>query len=407
VEMGEKRKMNRDFHYYGTYVAACYAGYSKEEAQIIAHAAQYVDDSVCERLINNEDYDIDFHLIPTCHTFTELGWAMSGFIGPTSSELRQVWVPFHFLPGNYKSQTLPDPNYSSRIINYQGPTSWFHPFWNYEDHKWEFMLLCLPDSPISTEMINNIITIHKGQPYELYLTGIRMHVLADTAAHTYYAGTKAWHVNDVDYDVYYITENGSWQKVPFVYFRTVKDRETCVPKSVNSESVFYLGHGRMGHIPDYPWIKYRYVPKWFEESPKKEIVKDNPETYLKIFMKMVTALKCIKEGKNFDVNDLAPINQKYIFVIDNILRTKHDFGLGDYATKFRCELWKKAISDKLLGPKVTMPEEYNPDIWLDIAKLKKPIDKATHYYIFNNAAAVHLEFVKTCLENDGISLDPK
>jgi len=122
---------------------------------------------------------------------------------------------------------------------------------------------------------------------------------------------------------------------------------------------------------------------------------------------MVTALKYIQAGKYFDVNSLASIDQRYISVIDNILRTKHDFGLEDCATKFRCELWKKAISDKLLGPKVTMPEEYNPDVWLDTAKLKKPIDKDTHYYKFNKAASIHLEFVKTCLNSDGISLDSK
>jgi hypothetical protein len=115
--------MNRDFHYYATYVAACFADYSKEQAQIIAHAAQYVDDSVRKRLLNKEDYGFDFQLIPTYHTFKELGLSISGFIGPSPAELSQVWIPFHFLPGNYKSQILPDPSYSSRVINYQGPTS--------------------------------------------------------------------------------------------------------------------------------------------------------------------------------------------------------------------------------------------------------------------------------------------
>jgi hypothetical protein len=275
------------------------------------------------------------------------------------------------------------------------------------DHKWEFILICLPDSPISIEMINNITTVHKGQIYELYLTGIRMHVLADSGAHKYFAGTKAWHVNNVDYDISYITDNGSWKKVPFVYFRKIKYKETRVPKSPYSDSIFYLGHGRMGYIPDYPWIKYRYIPKWFEKSTEKEVVIDNPETYLKTFIKMVAALKCIKEGKNFDISSFTSIDKKYVSVIDNILRTKHDFGLGEYAIKFRCELWKKAISENMFGPKVTMPDEYNPDIWLDTAKMRKPIDKDTHYYRFNKAALIHLEFVKACLENDGIFLDHK
>lgn len=47
--------MDKDFHYYGTYVAVRYAGYSTVEAQTIAHAAQYVDDSTHSRLINMGD----------------------------------------------------------------------------------------------------------------------------------------------------------------------------------------------------------------------------------------------------------------------------------------------------------------------------------------------------------------
>lgn len=36
--------MNKDFHYYATYLAALLAGFSKEETDIIAYAAQFVDD---------------------------------------------------------------------------------------------------------------------------------------------------------------------------------------------------------------------------------------------------------------------------------------------------------------------------------------------------------------------------
>jgi len=36
--------MNLDFHYYGTYLAAYTAGYSTDEAKVIAYAAQFVDD---------------------------------------------------------------------------------------------------------------------------------------------------------------------------------------------------------------------------------------------------------------------------------------------------------------------------------------------------------------------------
>jgi hypothetical protein len=61
-------------------------------------------------------------------------------------------------------------------------------------------------------------------------------------------------------------------------------------------------------------------------------------------------------------------------------------------------------NDASLGSNVILPEEYDPDEWYNYAKMEKPIDKDTSYYKFNKAATIHLEFVKTCLENDGIPL---
>lgn len=391
--------MYKDFHYYGTYVAACYAGYSAKEAQIIAHAAQYVDDSVHTLLINQGDYGIDFQPIPTCHTTSELGWTTVGS-GPSLSELHQVWVPFHFLPGNYKSQTLPDPNASLRIKEYTGPThdSGIFTSWKYDDKaKLEFKLLCLPESPISIAMINDIIDKHKGKPYELHLIGLRMHVLADTAAHAYYAGTPAWHVNDAGAKVYDLTVNPK-KEVPWL--PTPGGEQSTPATTIYYDSIFYLGHGRMGSVPDYPWIKYEYSPKWSSTS----IIKDNPVEYLKIFRQMVTALKCIREGKRFDVSNIEPIDTKYISAVDNILRTKHGFGLDNFnatgATNFRCGLWTNAINNGSLGS-VTRPEEYNADVWLNIVKQNGSVAN-TDYYEFNKAATMHLEFVKSCLGKDGV-----
>ncbi|WP_440946911.1 DUF6765 family protein [Methanosarcina sp. T3] len=394
--------MDKDFHYYGTYVAACYAGYSAREAQTIAHAAQYVDDSVHRLLINQGDYGIDFQPIPTCHTTGELGWTTVGS-GPSLSELHQVWILFHFLPGNYESQTLSDPNASSRMREYTGPQHDSFPSvfpvksWDYNDKaKLEFRLLCLPESPMAMAMINDIINKHVGQPYETHLIGLRMHVLADTAAHAYYAGTPAWHVNDAGAKVYDLTSNPK-KEVPWL---PISGGEQSTPSTtIYYDSIFYLGHGRMGSVPDYPWIRYEYSPKWSSTS----IIKDNPVEYLKIFKQMVTALKCIKERKRFDISNIELIDQKYISAIDNILRTKHDFGLGDKASEMRCNLWKKAITDGSLGS-VVMPEEYNKDLWLNVVK-KTGSSTGTDYYKFNKAAIEHLDFVKSSLSKNKIPLD--
>ncbi len=389
--------MFKDFHYYGTYVAACYAGYSADEAQIIAHAAQYVDDSVHDRLINYGDYKIDFRPIPTCHTSEELEKVSFGS-GPTLSELHQVWIPFHFLPGNY----TPDPNASSRIKEYTGLThhsNLIHSF-DYDDQaKWEFSLLCLPESPMATAMINDIIDNHKGEPYELHLIGLRMHVLADTGAHAYYAGTPAWHVNNVGARVYDLTVNPK-QEVPWLPTPRGEQSTPDLSLLFGYHLISFLGHGRMGVVPDYPWIKYEYSPEW-SSTP---IIKDNPAEYLKIFRIMVTALKCVREQKTFDISNLEPIDQKNISTVDNILRTKHDFGLDNFgmtgATDFRCEVWKNAIREGSLGL-VGMPADYNVDDWFNSIEQVQPIAQ-TDYYKFNKAAVIHLGLVKRHLGKDGI-----
>jgi hypothetical protein len=297
--------MYKDFHYYGTYVAARYAGYEHKDAQKIAKAAQYVDDSTHARLIKKGEYGIDFQPIPTFHPLDELIGTTVG-AGPSLSELHQVWLPFHFLPGNYKSQTLPDPNASSRMREYTGPKHdsfpHFSPIpitsWDYDDKAmWEFKLLCLPESSLAIAMINDIINNHKGKPYELLLIGLRMHVFADTAAHAYYAGTPAWHVNEVGAKVDDLTVNPK-KEVPWL---PNLPGEQCTPATtIYYDSIFYLGHGRMGSVPDYPWIRYEYSPKW-SATP---IIKDNPVEYLKLFREMVTALKCIKDGKKLALRRL-------------------------------------------------------------------------------------------------------
>lgn len=385
--------MDKDFHYYGTYVAACLAGYPQGEAQVIAHAAQYVDDSYGSYLLKKGDNYIDFQPIPTCQDM----WRI-----PTSNDevKRSIWVPFHFLPGNYKSQelpnhNLPDPNYESRMKQYTGPREdkgWFSGWKCSSRGRWQFKLMCLPQSPLVTRMINNTINVFKGTPYELYMAGIRMHVLADTGAHMYYAGTPIWHVNDVSDDVIDLTVKPN-KKIPFGPLS-----EWCTTPGTGYESFNYLGHGRMGHIPDYPWLIYKYHPKW----SKDPIVKDNPKEYLRTFKEMVTALRCIREGRTYNVLNVDPLEGMYEKIVLDILNQKHPFGQSyEKNVSTRCNWWVNAI--KNLGD-FPEPEKYDPGAWLNKAKQAKSLEdiKKTDYYKFNKAAIEHLDFVRAYLGDDEI-----
>ena len=52
-----------------------------------------------------------------------------------------------------------------------------------------------------------------------------------------------------------------------------------------------LGHGRAGHLPDYSFIRYEYLPAW---GGYRETVKDNPSDYLHAFCQMIEAMKYLR-----------------------------------------------------------------------------------------------------------------
>ena len=52
-----------------------------------------------------------------------------------------------------------------------------------------------------------------------------------------------------------------------------------------------LGHGRAGHLPDYSFMRYQFMPSW---GNYEVIVKDNPADYYQAFCQMVYAMKYLR-----------------------------------------------------------------------------------------------------------------
>lgn len=73
-------------------------------------------------------------------------------------------------------------------------------------------MLCLTNSPLVANMVNDLLN-HQDQPYLPHLIGVRMHVLADTWAHTYFAGTPSWCVNEADNPVTRVFPDGSTAEI--------------------------------------------------------------------------------------------------------------------------------------------------------------------------------------------------
>jgi len=397
--------MRKDFHYYGTYVAARLAGYDFSEAQTIAHASQYVDESGFKfadqsKLLNiangvgaaldTEDllrdakgqyYIKDFTPVPTVQGNNEvtlynnrIEWS-----GAHLLETSRVWVAFHFLPGNYGSNAL----------EYTGPrkhkgtvTSWSYR----RDSENQFKLICLPNSPLVKEMINDVVTNHNDN---LPFIGLRMHVLADTWAHMYFAGIPSWFMNDAGQHVYEIDIDN---KKTEIKWGAGPGREEAAPKMFYYNSYFYLGHGRMGHLPDYPYMYYEYQPQWSQEA----INKDNRSSFLKAFKQLVMAMQCIRNNQSFNTDSYTQLAPEVEEVIKEVLYTREPM---------QCNTWKKNIHKiQIDGTPLEVPEEYQTSKWLaefkEVSQLDSEVNtKTTEYYKFNYAAAQHLDLVIKHLES--------
>ncbi len=304
--------MQGDFHYYATYCAAFLAGFSHEESLEICYSAQFVD--LCSRTFLSK---IGAPLnAATTQLQLEMMDARTDIIG--LQDITRIWASFHFLPGDlYAKKEKRTKRYMDR-----------------------YRLICGPNG----DLLVKTIELAKGKG--LQHTGIAMHVLADTWAHRYFAGTPSLVINNTD--GYFYEFNDTWKKVKFRHNPSAPDD---IENGLYSNSLFQsrensimnLGHGRAGHFPDYSFAKYKYLPAWGEY---KEIIKDNPSDYRNAFSQMVYAMKYLKgsidtfEKERYDDSVL----EKYGERIDSILRKRQLIASEDWK-KFGSELSGHEIED--------------------------------------------------------------
>lgn len=309
--------MQEDFHYYATYCASVIAGYSHKEALQIAYSANFVD--CCTKTMLQK-----LHLPTTAATTQsqiELADANTDIFG--LQDITRIWASFHFLPGDL------DAKVKSRSKTYRS----------------KYRLICLPNSDLVKKTVNN------AKENGLEAIGVAMHVLADTWAHQYFAGTPSLVINNSnDYFYEIVKENKKEieRKITFTHNITKKDafKTSTYINSIyqeNENGIMNLGHGRVGHLPDYSFIKYKYMPAW---GNYEEIIKDNPDDYLKAFCQMVYALKYLKGDKeDFELNTYGFDEiKKYEKQINEIIR-KPQLNASQDWKKFGEELSGEQIED--------------------------------------------------------------
>lgn len=256
--------MQEDFHYYATYAAAFLAGYTPEESCEIAYSAQFVDlctESLLEKLNGP---------VQAATTQSQLELADAKTDIPGLQNITRIWASFHFLPGDlYAKKEKRGRLYMNR-----------------------YRLICNPNSDLVVETIG----LAKGK--SLQAVGLAMHVLADTWAHRYFAGTPSFVINnptgfsEIRNDSGYRIEN----KISFNHNPTSGDdlekgRYTSTIYTGEETSIMNLGHGRAGHLPDYSFMRYKFMPSW---GDYEMVYKDNPSEYWHAFCQMVYAMRYLR-----------------------------------------------------------------------------------------------------------------
>lgn len=308
--------MQLDFHYYATYCAAYIAGCSHSESLDIAYSAQFVD--CCSRTLLQK-IGASGHAATT-QLQLELMNAPTDPAG--RQDITRIWASFHFLPGDLKA----DPGRRCG-----------------KAYRNKYRMICQPDGAL----VKDTVDLAAGK--SLQAAGVAMHVLADTWAHRNFAGTPSLVINNTDSYFYEILPDGDGFRERKVVFNhnpnsaddPEKGKYTNSVYQGSENSVMNLGHGRAGHLPDYSWARYRYMPAW---GGYREIIKDNPSDYMNAFCQMVYALKYIRTGDgNFSTGQyrLEAVSPWEDAVYSIILKRQTDAS----------EDWK-ALGEKLSGHKI-------------------------------------------------------
>jgi hypothetical protein len=215
--------MQIDGHHTLTYVLSRMAGFEHEEANIIAHSAQYVDDATNAGNVEFTNGAM-FSRISSAHGTYDMRHHLD------AQENNLVWVPFHFLPGNGGETVGNNP--AGSFIN---------------------KLVCKPYSPVAIDMLNVCIK-DIDKPYSLHRLGIAMHVFADTFAHQGFAGV-IHDVNKVKDLECHNFDMGFFDKL----------------KSETLSCRFPMGHGAALTCPDMPFLNWSYTNGLGEKVPRDNL----------------------------------------------------------------------------------------------------------------------------------------
>ena len=102
-----------------------------------------------------------------------------------------------------------------------------------------------------------------------------------------------------------------------------------------------LGHGRAGHLPDYSFIRYKFLPAWGNYS---YLYKDNPSDYYHAFCQMVYAMQYLH-------GDFAPFMRNH-YAWDTVEPYREEImAIFEKRRPLDSDDWK-AFGEKLSGQEI-------------------------------------------------------
>ncbi|AST89316.1 DUF6765 family protein [Ralstonia nicotianae] len=239
--------MNIDFHYGVIFILARTAGLTRDEAQTVAHACQYVDDATTDGLLKFRDGQ-RFERFASAH-------GMIDYRNRINEDNRESWIPFHFVPGG------------------DGAT--------FEDR-----LVCRPNSAIAQALVCDALARHR-QDNALHRLGVTLHAYVDTWAHQGFSGIVSQHNHVDDITVDGSSHPGMTGKIAAA-FEWLKDKIVAMTLS------WYLplGHGAALSFPDQPWTMWHYTNGF-----GTKIVRNNLDDFLAAADRAYGAIRAFKDGK--------------------------------------------------------------------------------------------------------------
>jgi len=352
--------MQDDMHYYGTLAMAITAGIPRDDAETIAYAAQFVDDSTGYDSSEHEDHGLLYGISTAHHPLQSFLDRMGAKVKEGTEEQRKIWIPFHFFPGA-KGKVLSEK------------------------------LLCVKNGDLAQEMLENNLEAALKKPYGIALIGITAHVYMDTFSHYGFSGIAS-SFNQINSDAISIIKKPKTKTYIEEKFKQFIAKLTAKGAQAASKS---LGHAGAATYPDRPYLKWKV--SFARPRPDGDItsMRDNRNDFLEgckclhAFFSKFAKAKYKGSGNHTKFDDIEKrirsILSQEVEKKDRILAWKVS-GLINDCTSYNPEIWE---NEKMMFSKYSVSED----------------GINTKAYRFHQAATYHRYYVlKELLPNHGIAV---